>query len=312
MSTTNYNLPIITENMANDVVRDMNALAEATDSAIKEAVDNIDLSAVDTKISTHLADDVNHIRSAVDTGTANAKVVTLNPAPTVYKDLMGITFKNAVQNTGSVTINANGLGAKSIIKSNGTALSSGFLKANSIYTVRYNATTGNFILQGEGSAEGNVTPDKVLSPTTYTDPATGNLTTGTMPNRGAPTITPTTSDQAIAPGYYSGGTIKAYQQERIQSSITVPSGGKAYVPQPWGNGTVGAYTGRVLTALSHGRTPNYNDVAIAYSLLNREPSYLAGSRPAQNHSVTLDNTNIVFSSNGNETFDYVLTKYTGV
>lgn len=35
MTTTNFNLPLITENMANDVVRDMNALAEATDVAIK-------------------------------------------------------------------------------------------------------------------------------------------------------------------------------------------------------------------------------------------------------------------------------------
>lgn len=312
MATPNYNLPTISGNMTADVVRDMNALAEATDSAIKEAVDNVDLSAVDTKISTHLADDVNHIRSAVDTGTANAKVVTLNPVPTVYKDLMGITFKNAVQNTGAVTINVNGLGAKSIIKSNGTALSSGFLKANSIYTVRYNTTTGNFILQGEGSAEGNVTPDKVLSPTTYTDPTTGNLTTGTMPNKGAPTITPTTSDQAIAPGYYSGGTIKAYQQERIQSSITIPSGGKAYVPQPWGNGTVGAYNGRVLSVVSQGRTSAGYGIALAWSMVNREPSYLASSQAAGDHSVTLDNTNVVFSSgSSNSTFDYVLTKYTG-
>jgi len=168
MATPNYNLPTISGNMAADVVRDMNALAEATDSAIKEAIDNVDLSAVDTKISTHLADDVNHIRSAVDTGTANAKVVTLNPVPTMYKDLMGITFKNAVQNTGAVTINVHGLGAKSIVKSNGSALTSGFLKVGSIYTVRYNATTGNFILQGEGGS-GNAQPNEVLTGKTFTN-----------------------------------------------------------------------------------------------------------------------------------------------
>lgn len=178
MATPNYNLPTISGNMTADVVRDMNALAEATDSAIKEAVDNIDLSAVDAKISTHLADDVNHIRSAVDTGTANAKVVTLNPAPTVYKDLMGITFKNASQNTGAVTINVNGLGAKSIVKSNGTAISSGFLRAGSIYTIRYNNTTGNFILQGEGGEYGDAVADDVRQGKTF---GTGTgVQTGTL------------------------------------------------------------------------------------------------------------------------------------
>lgn len=67
MATTNYNLPTITGNMTADVVRDMNALAEATDGAIKEAVDGVDLStvtqqidAVDQRVTTHLADKAKH------------------------------------------------------------------------------------------------------------------------------------------------------------------------------------------------------------------------------------------------------------
>ena len=66
MATTNYNLPTITGNMNADVVRDMNALAEATDAAIKTAVDGVDLSAVEGEIATvsgdlatHLADKAN-------------------------------------------------------------------------------------------------------------------------------------------------------------------------------------------------------------------------------------------------------------
>lgn len=50
MATTNYNLPTITGNMTADVVRDMNALAEATDGAIKSAVDDIDLTPVTQEI----------------------------------------------------------------------------------------------------------------------------------------------------------------------------------------------------------------------------------------------------------------------
>lgn len=67
MATTNYNLPTITGNMTADVVRDMNALAEATDSAIKQAVDGVELSQitqevskVDTKLTQHLDDMVKH------------------------------------------------------------------------------------------------------------------------------------------------------------------------------------------------------------------------------------------------------------
>lgn len=266
------------------------------------------VASLEQTVGTHVNDNLSHLKW-IETigGTANALTATIDGL-TSYKNGLAVSFPVNSNSTAAMTLNINGLGAIPIKKANGTAFSNA--KANGVYSVRYRA--GSFILQGDGGAEGNVTPDKVLSPSTYTDPSTGNLTTGTMPNRGAPTITPTTSDQAIAPGYYSGGTVKGYAQERIQSSIVVPSGGKAYVPQPWGNGIIGAYNGRVLSAISQGRTSNFNDVAIAYSYINREPAVLAGSMPAMNHSVALDNTNIVFSSTSNQTFDYVLTKYTGV
>jgi hypothetical protein len=79
MATTNYNLPTITGNMNADVVRDMNALAEATDTAIKQAVGSVDLSVVEGEIAdvsndltAHLADGVKHITSAERT-TWNGK-----------------------------------------------------------------------------------------------------------------------------------------------------------------------------------------------------------------------------------------------
>lgn len=93
MATENYNLPTITGNMAADVVRDVNALAEATDTAIKAAVDSVDLSqieqeisAVDTKINEHLDNDAsltkkghvqlsNSINSTSETLAATPKAV---------------------------------------------------------------------------------------------------------------------------------------------------------------------------------------------------------------------------------------------
>ena len=152
------------------------------------------------KLIVHQADDVNHVKYAVDTGTANAKVVTFNPAPTEYVDGMALTFKNSIQNTGAVTINVNDLGAKSILKSNGSALASGNLKAGIPYTLRYNGTS--FILQGEGGEYGNATASQVLAPNTF---GTENgIVTGTMPNRGTFNLA---LGATVPAGYYSGGTV---------------------------------------------------------------------------------------------------------
>lgn len=152
-----------------------------------------------TPMTAHLADTVNHVPYGLAAGT-NAKTITLNPAPAAYVDGMALAFKNMTQNTGAVTINVNGLGAKSILKSNGSALASGNLKAGSIYTVRYNGT--NFILQGSDSA-GNATPEHVLAGKTFSNDTDTELT-GTMPNQGAKIITPSTVNKAIPAGYHNG------------------------------------------------------------------------------------------------------------
>lgn len=63
MATPNYNLPTISGNMTADVVRDMNALATATDGAIKTAVSSIDLTKidqVDSRLTAHLEDSMPH------------------------------------------------------------------------------------------------------------------------------------------------------------------------------------------------------------------------------------------------------------
>lgn len=58
MSTTNYNLPTITDNMANDIVKDMNALASATDNALKTVADDVDMSLeqLSAQLAEHMAD----------------------------------------------------------------------------------------------------------------------------------------------------------------------------------------------------------------------------------------------------------------
>jgi hypothetical protein len=167
-----------------------------------------------TDFDAHLADYVKHPAYAVASGSANTYSVTLNPAPTSYVEGMAIAVKINVDNTGPSTINVNGLGAKAIKKPNGNDVSAGNLKAGSIYTMRYNGT--NFILQGEGGS-GNAQPSDVLSGKTFTNDS--GEQTGTMPNRGAMIITPTTFDQAIPAGYHNGGGIVKGDPDLIPANI---------------------------------------------------------------------------------------------
>ena len=131
----------------------------------------------------------------------NTKTVNLDPAPSRYYEGMCFAFRNGFQNTGPVTINVNGLGARSIKKPNGNDLVSGNLKAGSVYTVRYNGT--NFILQGSDSA-GNATPDDVRAGKTFSNDD-GPDQVGTLPDRGDADIqAQLSSDVTIPRGIYDG------------------------------------------------------------------------------------------------------------
>lgn len=113
--------------------------------------------------------------------SSNNKVITLSHFPNDYVDGTSIAFKNTFANTAAVTINVNGLGPKSIKKSNGADIPSGFFKPGGIYTIRYNSTNGNFILQGEGGEIGTATANDVLAPKTIG--VESGLVTGTIPDR---------------------------------------------------------------------------------------------------------------------------------
>lgn len=107
--------------------------------------------------------------SVVPYGTAsgtNAKTISITDGFATLKTGLALSFKNTTANTGAVTLNVNGLGAKPVVKSGGTALSSGNLKAGGVYTVRFDGTS--FILQGEGGG-GNLQPNQALAGFTFTN-----------------------------------------------------------------------------------------------------------------------------------------------
>lgn len=105
---------------------------------------------ITTDLNKHLSDYVRQPAYAVTTGTANAYLVSTDPAPTEYVDGMGIAIKINVSSTGASTLNWNGLGVKNIVDSNKNAVTN--LKANAIYSLKYETTSKNFILQSSDNA----------------------------------------------------------------------------------------------------------------------------------------------------------------
>lgn len=127
---------------------------------------------------------------AVSTGSANAYVVTLSPVPTSYTAGMVIRFTSNFGNTGSATVNVNGLGAKTIKKLDGaTNLASGDIASGQTITLVYDGT--NFILESPtaatpGSKLQNVfTPVTVSSGTTPTDLISVSVPGGTLSTNNA-------------------------------------------------------------------------------------------------------------------------------
>ena len=181
---------------ADDAVSASAAAQNTANSAVAAANTNT------ANLNSHLSDYVRQPGYGATTGSVNTYTLALSPAPTTYVDGMGIVVKIHVANTGASTINLNGLGAKAIVDSKGNALTSGKLRLNGTYSLKYNSTTGNFILQGSDSS-GNATPaDLLAGKTASTD--TGDIT-GTIPSKGAATYSPSTTVQTISAGQYLSG-----------------------------------------------------------------------------------------------------------
>jgi len=163
----------------------------------------------------------NKIASYVDdTGTANAYVIALRPAITVYTTGLRILFKAANANTGASTLAVNGLTTKAIKKAVSTALGSGDILANQIIEVVYDGTnfqlvggspSSNFISSlGAIGSSPNANAATVSSSILNLEPASGSfggvITTGTQTIAGSKTFSSSPAITSITVGqvHYAG------------------------------------------------------------------------------------------------------------
>jgi len=169
---------------------------------LEQKITNIQqsISNVDSRLTTHLDDNIRHLDYATAIGT-NTYTATFDGVKALVEGMsIKVKFTNA--NTEASTLNINGLGAKSIQKGNGNTLSSGNIKAGQILHLVY--TGSNFQVLGEGGEYGTATASDVLSGKTV---GTENgLITGAIPSKSAQTFTPGISDQTIPSGQYLSGT----------------------------------------------------------------------------------------------------------
>ncbi|MEO5698548.1 MAG: hypothetical protein ABIQ60_15610, partial [Burkholderiaceae bacterium] len=80
----------------------------------------------------------------VDTGGASAFFLTGIPGVTAYLDGMEVLFRVANTVTGVTTINVNGLGSRTVNRTDGTSLQAGDIVSGQIVSLRYSTTTSTF------------------------------------------------------------------------------------------------------------------------------------------------------------------------
>lgn len=137
-------------------------------------------------------------------GSPNTYTVTLVPAPTAYAtgQVVGLVMPN--QNTGSATININGLGAKTI-RLGGTSLFAGAFTTSSVVGMQYNGTQFDIIYSSDLFAQA-ATIGKAVQRN-----STGDVTVNT---------TPTASTDAASKAYVDSRAFKTGNTTHDMTSTT--------------------------------------------------------------------------------------------
>jgi len=99
-----------------------------------------------TAVANSVNDANTYSNFALDTGAANAYVVTFAGLTTTYSAGLRIQFLALNANTGASTLNVNTQGFKNILFQDGTALTANAILANAIIDVMYDGT--QFLLMG--------------------------------------------------------------------------------------------------------------------------------------------------------------------
>lgn len=171
----------------------------------------------------------------------NTIVATIAPGPTSYAAGQAFRFLSAGLNTGPVTLNINGLGAKAVTKNGAVALAGGEIPASAIIHVVYDGTqfqlaavpTGQLIGIQRFTANGTYTPT----------PGTTSIIVEAVGAGGGGAGSATTGVGQASWG--SGGGSGAFARVKVTtafSGVTVTVGASGVAGGSGGNGAAGGTT----------------------------------------------------------------------
>ncbi|SDC86712.1 Phage tail fibre repeat-containing protein [Paenibacillus sp. CF095] len=295
-TTPNLGLPLIDSAMTADVPRDMNALANAVDSAVEEALADVSIpdASLTVKGKVQLSNSTNGTSQALAAtekavndarvsvvsdyirqpgfastgGTSTAYTATLTPTPTTLPDGFGITIVPHIANGASPTLNVNGLGAVPLKDQKGIAYAAGKLAVGKPYTFR---KVGSDFLADSSGGSGNAVAGDIRAGKTATNDAgdvTGSLV---VRNTSQTNVTPTTSAQTLQPGIYDYPIVVA----------GVPAATADLVTQTQ---SVPANSSR---AFNYATQPNIAFVTTSASMAQQHAMMLLGPTPRINHNGTV-------------------------
>ena len=173
----------------------------------------------------------------------NTIVGTLTPAITAYQAGQMFSFISAGANTGAVTLNVNGVGAKAVTKLGSTALAAGDITANAIIIVQYDGTEFQLVapaaLSGLGtmafqsSSSVSITGGSI-SGVSFTGNITGNASgsSGSCTGNAATATLSTDSTNALA----YNQTWQNLTSSRVSSTTYTNSTGKPIAVSAYING----------------------------------------------------------------------------
>lgn len=224
--TGGFSSGVAKSNEVNKAIRQSSAMSAMigqfiADKAVANASDDGDLATLQARFIAALAATYgpNVVHFAAGGGTANAMTGTFVPTFSALADGMIFEITPAATNTDAATLNAQGLGAKAIVRRDGSAISPGDIVIGQKTLLAYHAATDHFQL---------LTPTvrtRLSSTTTFYVATTGNDTTGDG-SSGAPWATiqgavdkitnlyefnGTTVTISVANGTYTGSVVIAFQ-----------------------------------------------------------------------------------------------------
>jgi hypothetical protein len=147
-----------------------------------DAVDDGNITGLAATYRTALAAMLAGVAFANDTSaTANTIVAAIDPVPPTITTYRGIFIRVANTNTSGVTLSLNSLGAKNVVKKNGSPLSPGDIIAGQFTHFLYDLAGGQWVLAGAAPSDTTSSVQKIFATTqkiTFTATTTYSVPNG--------------------------------------------------------------------------------------------------------------------------------------